>query len=269
MGRHQHTLGSDIQRGGYGQYKEGVGTLRANGGDLSHGSETLVTAHTLRDEGFDASEDGTGRGTPNAPVAFSAKDYGADATNDLCPTLRAGNHDTSHANSGNWMAVAFQSKASHTNSMNPSEISPTLDVGKSDGIAVAFAQNSRDEVRYIGGDGQIVGALAAEPGMMQQSYIAQAVSLRGREGGGTAELDPAIRTGGGGGQPPACMTHMTVRRLTPTECARLQGFPDDHAQVPYRNKPAADGPMYKAYGNSMAVNVMSWIGMRIEKVCNK
>lgn len=56
---------------------------------------------------------------------------------------------------------------------------------------------------------------------------------------------------------------MAVRRLTPRECERLQGFPDDHTLVPHRGKPAADGPRYKALGNSMAVPVMRWIGQRI------
>ena len=60
-----------------------------------------------------------------------------------------------------------------------------------------------------------------------------------------------------------------VRRLTPTECERLQGFPDDYTQIPWRNKAAEncpDGPRYKAMGNSMAVPVMRWIGERIEMV---
>ena len=60
-----------------------------------------------------------------------------------------------------------------------------------------------------------------------------------------------------------------VRRLTPIECERLQGFPDDWTKIPWRNKPAEqcpDGPRYKACGNSMAVPVMRWIGERIEKV---
>lgn len=60
-----------------------------------------------------------------------------------------------------------------------------------------------------------------------------------------------------------------VRRLTPRECERLQGFPDDFTRIPYRGKPAdkcPDGPRYKALGNSMAVNVMGWIGERIAKV---
>lgn len=70
----------------------------------------------------------------------------------------------------------------------------------------------------------------------------------------------------GGGQPQAVMSNMAVRRLTPTECARLQGFPDDYLDIPYRGKPACDGPKYKALGNSMAIPVMRWIGERIEAV---
>ena len=71
-------------------------------------------------------------------------------------------------------------------------------------------------------------------------------------------------------QPP-----MAIRRLTPKECERLQGFPDDWTKVPYRNKDAdqcPDGPRYKACGNSMAVPVMRWIGQRIqliEKIINE
>jgi DNA (cytosine-5)-methyltransferase 1 len=59
---------------------------------------------------------------------------------------------------------------------------------------------------------------------------------------------------------------MTVRRLTPRECERLQGFPDDWTMIPYRGKPpeeCPDGPRYKALGNSMACNCMAWIGERI------
>ena len=95
---------------------------------------------------------------------------------------------------------------------------------------MAFAQNTRDEVREM----NIVGALAAQPGMKQTSYIRQ---------------------------------ESTVRRLTPRECERLQGFPDDWTRIPWRGSPAEncpDGPRYKACGNSMAVPVMRWIGERIQ-----
>jgi DNA (cytosine-5)-methyltransferase 1 len=78
--------------------------------------------------------------------------------------------------------------------------------------------------------------------------------------------------GGAGGRPEgAAQGHflqngLGVRRLTPRECERLQGFPDDYTLVPHRGKPAADGPRYKALGNSMAVPVMRWIGERIAEV---
>jgi DNA (cytosine-5)-methyltransferase 1 len=225
--------------------------------------------HSLRAGGFDASEDGTGRGTPLVPVAynvtfcdangrrkdrpngglyvsetelsktvtaggdsstyiaFSCKDHGADA-GDTAPTLRAMGHSGSHANAGGQLAVAFQ-------------------------------QNTRDELRYIGGDGQIAGALAAQAGMKQQNYIQQL---------------------------------MAVRRLTPRECERLQGFTDDFTLVPYGRTTkaklaadflkylmrggrlteddchgrAADGPRYKSIGNSKAVPCVRWIGERIDLV---
>ena len=67
------------------------------------------------------------------------------------------------------------------------------------------------------------------------------------------------------------LSSMAIRRLTPKECERLQGFPDDWTKIPYRNKPAdqcPDGPRYKACGNSMAVPVMRWIGERIQKIEN-
>jgi len=65
---------------------------------------------------------------------------------------------------------------------------------------------------------------------------------------------------------PTSHTHgSAVRRITPTECERLQGFPDGHTAIPYRNKPAADGHRYKALGNSMAVPVIAWLGKRIIK----
>ena len=59
---------------------------------------------------------------------------------------------------------------------------------------------------------------------------------------------------------------MRVRRLTPREYERLQGFTDDYTAIPYRNKLASDDPRYKALGNSMAVPVMRWIGQRIQMV---
>lgn len=108
----------------------------------------------------------------------------------------------------------------------------TLNATGVHGVAqpMAFAQNTRDEVRYINGDGAIAGVLAAESGMKQTNYVHQA---------------------------------MAVRRLTPVECERLQGFPDNYTKIADKTP---DGPRYKALGNSMAVPVMAWIGQRIEQV---
>jgi DNA (cytosine-5)-methyltransferase 1 len=75
----------------------------------------------------------------------------------------------------------------------------------------------------------------------------------------------------GGSASVAVATRMTVRRLTPRECERLQGFPDDYTAIPWRKKPAADcpdGPRYKALGNSWAVPVVRWIGQRIADATN-
>lgn len=102
--------------------------------------------------------------------------------------------------------------------------------------------------------------------------VAYAVALRGRDGGATAELGDdlahTLRASGGGGDKPHVLTQaMQVRRLTPIECERLQGFPDDWTRVKWRGKDTPpDGPRYKALGNSMAVPVMRWIGTRVDFV---
>lgn len=214
-----------------------------------------------------------------------------------------------------------------------SDVFPTLDT--SSGPAVwarensvlspfGFAQNMRNEVRIVG-DGTISGALAANPGMKQTTFVCtggtypinEQVATRDKKlGRGTAlgigaDGDPAFAlmanhphmvAAGSGSEPIAmgdlnaltaicrnvCPTlkcggdgamvasetadkimkanPMLVRRLTPLECERLQGFPDGHTLIGWKGKPAEecpDGPRYKAIGNSMAVPVMRWIGKRI------
>ena len=98
------------------------------------------------------------------------------------------------------------------------------------------------------------------------------VAIAENQRGELRTSDTVTNLNSGGGKPgqgyPAILTR-AVRRLTPVECERLQGMPDNHTRIPWRNKPAAecpDGPRYKAIGNSMAVPVMRWIGERIETV---
>lgn len=76
------------------------------------------------------------------------------------------------------------------------------------------------------------------------------------------------RYGTGGGNVPLAVKKMCVRKLTPTETERLQGFPDNYTRIPYRGNPeedCPDGPRYKAIGNSWAVPVVRWIGKRIQQ----
>jgi DNA (cytosine-5)-methyltransferase 1 len=86
------------------------------------------------------------------------------------------------------------------------------------------------------------------------------------------EAAPTLQATGSrhGNRAPQIQTAMQVRRLTPVECERLQGFPDGYTNIPWRGKPESpDGPRYKALGNSMAVPVMRWIGERIQQLEGK
>jgi DNA (cytosine-5)-methyltransferase 1 len=77
-------------------------------------------------------------------------------------------------------------------------------------------------------------------------------------------LDPSCNQGGLG-----LVQSMAVRRLTPVECERLQGFPDGYSNIPWRKKDESpDGPRYKALGNSWAVPVVRWIGKRMQEALN-
>jgi DNA (cytosine-5)-methyltransferase 1 len=312
--------------------------LNAGGmGTQDFETETLI-AHALCADGFDASEDGTGRGTPMVPVAictahtqsngsgfsdhvahtlesggaqavafaqnsrdevrlhggdgktvgalaaqpgakqqsyvaFSAKDYGADADN-VAPTLRGMGHDRSHANGGGQVAIAFTQnqegdvlsgdvmQSLGTNSNATGRNAPT----------VAFTLHGNDGTASAASSTEIAGSLRTRaPGSIENSSTTAVLQEQSVAWSGelTASTDIAgtLQRGGVGGRVDGVMTpQMAVRRLTPLECERLQGFPDDYTLVEYRGKPAADGPRYKALGNSMAVPVMRWIGQRIAAV---
>ena len=96
-----------------------------------------------------------------------------------------------------------------------------------------------------------------------------AFDVRGREGGSMPEgphETANIRAASGGSSRSYVAEWRGIRRLTPPECERLQGFPDGYTLVPHRGRATSDGPRYKSLGNSMAVNVMRWIGFRIRTV---
>jgi len=136
-----------------------------------------------------------------------------------------------------------------------------------DVIVQAFALRGREggAMPEVEGDGEQVGSLRAASGGSSRDYVAFA-----HQGGGTQTrlgYDPEAGTVQtlSACQTPA-IAGSAVRRLTPRECERLQGFRDDYTLIPWRNGMAPDGPRYKALGNSMAVPVMRWIGERIAGV---
>jgi DNA (cytosine-5)-methyltransferase 1 len=130
---------------------------------------------------------------------------------------------------------------------------------------IAFAENSRGEIRLEGGDGSIAGNLSQGGGKPGQGVPVIANTLTGSQHksvGATGGNNPGITN--------PVISSFGVRRLTPRECERLQGFPDNFTDIPWRGKPnAPDGLRYTALGNSMAVPVMRWIGERIERIMNE
>jgi DNA (cytosine-5)-methyltransferase 1 len=284
-----------------------------------------MVAHALRAEGFDASEGGTGRGTPLVPVVFKVRggvereDGSRGSTNigkqagkgylgseERAFTLAAAQDqfvaqpvafhnrqdpdvsgDITHplGAKDNGMAVAqpipFR-KSRRAQSVDDHEtwvedgVSNTLncfdvgDVRAVDVVAqpVAYGidgeQNASEEL--IGTlrshqSGGYEGARVAQPVAFEPGSIARNAGPVGE-----SPLAPTLRREMGDNQP-AVRIDMQVRRLTPVECERLQGFPDGYTNIPWRKKPEApDGPRYKALGNSMAVPCMAWIGKRIAEV---
>ena len=186
---------------GPGGYSEGIGTLRANGGDLGGGSETLITN-----------------------------------SGDLSFCLNAG-------------GMGRQDSESET-------------------LICSFAQNQLGEVR-VGKVANTINTNSNASGRNTPMVAIQYAEQRGREdrrnGMGIADVDDPMYTLETR-QPHGVLTPSQVRRLTPRECERLQGFPDDYTLIDYRGKPAPDGNRYKVLGNSMAVPVMKWLGERIELI---
>jgi DNA (cytosine-5)-methyltransferase 1 len=117
------------------------------------------------------------------------------------------------------------------------------------------------------GNGNAMGGV---PSVMQPVAFQPGNLVRGAGSTPSEQVFPTLKSDHGRGasdQQPHVMAAMQVRRLTPVECERLQGFPDNYTNIPWRKKPEApDGPRYKALGNSMAVPVMRWIGERINRL---
>jgi DNA (cytosine-5)-methyltransferase 1 len=172
----------------FGGYHQGVGTIRAAGGDLGGGSETLWVSQT---------------------IAFSSKQQSMKTSDNVANTLGA---------------------------------------------------NDYKEPQAVAYDSTVTAPLNTQLGLRGPD-----VSNSLREGVGIGNVgDPAFTLQASHGH--GVITPSQVRRLTPIECERLQGFPDNYTDIRLNDKQTPDGPRYKAMGNSMAVPVMNWIGRRIQMV---
>lgn len=214
--------------------------------------ETYVT-HALTGNGHDASEDGTGRGTPIVPIDLRNALRGEKALDAGGGIGRPG--DPAFSVTRNPQAVAFNPTAG------------TLEANQIPAVVFDTTQVTSKANRSNPQPGDPCHPLAS--GAHAPAIAIQAGALRenpdsGPDGVGVQE--GAAYTLEARAEVQAVSTTYAVRRLTPRECERLQGFPDDYTLIPYRGKPAKDGPRYKALGNSWAVPCVRWIGERIELV---
>lgn len=289
-------------------------------------TDTVLVAHTLRADGFDASEDGTGRGAPlvlDRQTTHALANLGRNITEDgtsrglpIIPILEA-NGDRRNdkrdglgigdegdpmftLQAGKQHAVAFRENQQseiyesdkvslHTGGGKPGQGYPAIvsfrtnqtsaqgpihseevtdTLAQDHPPAVAFKENQRAEVTE-----DDTAALTNGGGKPGQGYPAiLSFTERSRPDGRNLEFQEdtayALTNPGSGGRTHSrqLLHEARVRRLTPIECERLQGFPDNYTRIVYRGKIAADGPRYRALGNSMAVPVMRWIGKRIQVV---
>lgn len=294
-------------------------------------------SHALRADGFDTSEDGTGRGTPLVAVtvaALTTKPYADHESQedklipvahvDVLPTMQSGTNNPSGHNaiSGDCKdqyVVPMAFRACGQEGFIPRPMAPpitatdgggsgvptvmTLAVRGRDGVpslevredgianavltpnggrggigvgAVAISANPRGEVR----ERSVHGSLSAtKSGKQFDGVLAPAIGLDEEQ---NAVVDGfgclKARREGGGFEGTVMTPAMAVRRLTPVECCRLQGFPDEYfkdvryrrvlksGKLSKREYHLADGPIYKMLGNSIAVPCLTWIGQRIEEV---
>lgn len=227
-------------------------------------------AHTLTGQGHDAGEDGTGRGTPivATPLAMRGREGGAQLEvmdeDGPSPTLRAGDGGSSrsplvmiepavafHMTQGGAESPALGAKsggmgvayvADRTTALDTAQGGPD-DNAAQGGHLVAFQKVIRSGARDADGN--------LPPEVWAERDIAATLNLND-----LGSESRAVEVGD------HLDSDVTVRRLTPTECERLQGFPDGHTATSW-GKTQADSPRYKQMGNAVAVPVFTWVARRI------
>jgi DNA (cytosine-5)-methyltransferase 1 len=214
----------------FGNYSEGIGTIRANGGDIGGGSENLYVP----------------------PIANC---------------LQTTSNDYSRADGFNMVTQVYETHPADSRVKEMGDVCQTVTSRWGTGGGnVPIAVDTYNGT--IQGDVTVTmtttgGGVASGPSVMQNLPIAWDAELNASEN----KMGTLIRGGQGGRTDGVMMPNMAVRRLTPVECERLQGFPDKYTNISWSNKSESpDGHRYKALGNSMAVPVMKWIGQRINEL---
>jgi DNA (cytosine-5)-methyltransferase 1 len=250
------------------EYREGIGTLRANGGDLGGGSETLI-ANTLTagaGQRYDFESD-------TFALAFpwqSALDP-IGQPSDVSGTLIKNQTMAVACNVADTLSVGANQTTGFVGDVVAQSIAYPMHGGmigrqEQNGPSGSGFGNESDPSYTLTAGGQVRHGVAA---IMQP--IGAFFSGQGAKAGSIAydeNVAPTLKASDSGtNRTPSAHIAMQVRRLTPVECERLQGFPDGYTNIPWRKNPESpDGPRYKALGNSMAVPVMAWIGKRIKQV---
>lgn len=256
-------------------------TLNAHFGDKQgledqhiNGGAGMFIAHALRAEGFDASEDGTGRGTSVVPIAIQGAAHRENAssgpdgvgirTDGMAYTLEA----RSEVQAVMTLAIRGRNGESTLEVREDGTANAVLTPnGGRAGIGVGAVAFDTTQITSVANRSNPKPGDPCHP--LAAGAHPPAVGFYANDSGNDAacEVSPTLRSmSGGGGNHPALSVGMAVRRLTPRECERLQGFPDDYTLVTHRGKPSADGPRYKALGNSWAVPCARWIVERMEIV---
>jgi DNA (cytosine-5)-methyltransferase 1 len=211
---------------------------------------TPAIGHIVEDDVASTMTKNTGGGGETQNPAFVTQPMVFDTTNitspangsnpqpgDPCFTLAKGQHAPLLAQPISTQDVRPVEKAQNGKGWNDDGTAYTVDTHATQGVVAAFK----------GGQGSAAG------GIGYNENVAPTLSA----------------ADSGSNRTPALLTAMQVRRLTPVECERLQGFPDNYTNIPWRKKPEApDGPRYKALGNSWAVPNVRWIGKRIQEALN-
>jgi DNA (cytosine-5)-methyltransferase 1 len=203
----------------------------------------------------------TGNERVECEAIVPMRTFSGNQESPVAGTLETTCHDYSRSDSFN-MAVYAPETANCLSASPSSNRSPNVASGQGDVVAFsAYNQSAESE--------DVSQTVAAR----NDQDTASCVAFAENQQADVYEMDVTNSLSGGGGKPgqgyQAVREGLSVRRLTPTECERLQGFPDGFTQIPWRGKEpenCPDGPRYKALGNSMAVPCMRWIGERIQAV---